>query len=135
MMHMSSPIATPNRSPAQIIDGRGLAASYREQIRTSVADIRSRGGVVRLDAVLVDSGDSGARVYAESQARTCGELGIDYRLHKLPAGRDFDDIAGRVLLLSSDERVHAIMVHVPLPDGVDAYEVQRALRQKKMLRV
>ncbi|MCA9280313.1 MAG: bifunctional 5,10-methylenetetrahydrofolate dehydrogenase/5,10-methenyltetrahydrofolate cyclohydrolase [Phycisphaeraceae bacterium] len=128
---MSSPIATPNRSPAQIIDGRGLAASYREQIRTSVADIRSRGGVVRLDAVLVDSGDSGARVYAESQARTCGELGIDYRLHKLPAGASFDDIAGRVLLLSSDERVHAIMVHVPLPDGVDAYEVQRRIAPEK----
>lgn len=116
---------------ARLIDGKALAATHREHIARRVATVRARGGVVRLDAVLVDSGDTGARVYAESQGRTCRELGIDYRLHQLPSASRFDDIAGRVLLLSSRDDVHAIMVHMPLPEGVDAYEIQRRIDPDK----
>lgn len=116
---------------ARLIDGKALAATHRQRIADRVSTIRARGGVVRLDAVLVDSGDSGARVYAESQGRTCRQLGIEYRLHQLPAASRFDDIAGRVLLLSSRDDVHAIMVHMPLPEGVDAYEVQRRIDPDK----
>jgi methylenetetrahydrofolate dehydrogenase (NADP+)/methenyltetrahydrofolate cyclohydrolase len=36
-----------------------------------------------------------------------------------------------VLLLSSDKTVSAIMVHLPLPAGVDAYEVQRRIAPEK----
>lgn len=86
---------------------------------------------MRLDAVLVDSGDGASRVYAQNQARTCTELGIDYRLHELHAGAAFDDIAGRVLLLNTDDDVQAIMVHLPLPDGVDPYRVQRLIDPDK----
>ncbi|QKK08539.1 MAG: bifunctional 5,10-methylenetetrahydrofolate dehydrogenase/5,10-methenyltetrahydrofolate cyclohydrolase [Planctomycetota bacterium] len=90
-----------------------------------------RGAVARLDAVLVESGDNGARVYAENQRSTCEELGIEYRLHVLPAGAGFDDIAGRVLLLNHDEAVSAIMVHMPLPEGIDPYRVQRLIDPDK----
>jgi methylenetetrahydrofolate dehydrogenase (NADP+)/methenyltetrahydrofolate cyclohydrolase len=117
--------------PAGIIDGNALAATTRELIRQRVESVRTRGGVVRLDAVLVDSGDSAARVYAENQAKTCEKVGIDYRLHRLGAGSTFDDIAGRVLLLSADDTCHAIMMHVPLPEGVDTYRVQRLIATEK----
>lgn len=118
-----------------IIDGLALANVYREQIAARAASVTSRGGRVRLDAVLVESGDNAARVYAENQAKTCAQLGIEYRLHRIvaPAGQTptFDDIAGRVLLLSSDDDVTAIMLHLPLPSGVDAYRVQRLIDHEK----
>src|SRR5262245_40734011 len=119
--------------PAKVIDGVQLAKAYRDQIARRVADVRARGGAasVKLDAVLVDSGDSAARVYAENQAKTCGQLGIDYRLHNIAAGARYDDIAGRVLLLSSEDTVSAIMVHLPLPQGVDPYRVQRLIAPEK----
>ncbi len=126
--------------PAQIIDGLSLAKQYRESIAARAAAIRARGsggggvgglGVVRLDAVLVDAGDNSSKVYAENQAKTCQALGIDYKLHRLPAGSGFDDIAGRVLLLNSQDDVKAIMVHLPLPEGVDAYSVQRLIAAEK----
>ena len=61
--------------------------------------------VVRLDAILVEAGDNGARVYAENQAKMCASMGIEYRLHRIAPsehGSVFDDIAGRVLLLSNE---------------------------------
>lgn len=116
-------------SGAQIIDGRALADRFRAEIRRDVEALRSRGGSVSLDAVLVDSppgpdGRNSARTYAESQKSGCAELGIDYRLHVLPHRATYEDIAGRVLLLNADERVTAVMVHLPLPEGVDPYRIQ-----------
>lgn len=117
--------------PGRIIDGNALAREYRDRIAARVQAIRAGGGRVRLDAVLVDSGDNGARVYAENQAKTCKALGIEYKLHELAAGSDYSDIAGRVLLLNTEESVSAIMLHMPLPEGVDAYRVQRLIAPEK----
>lgn len=118
-------------SPARIIDGNALAEGFRRQIAARAAALSSAGRAVRLDAVIVDGGDNAARVYAENQARTCATLGIEYKLHTLLPGAGFDDIAGRVLLLSSRDDVSAIMLHLPMPEGVDAYEVQRLIAPEK----
>jgi methylenetetrahydrofolate dehydrogenase (NADP+)/methenyltetrahydrofolate cyclohydrolase len=96
--------------------------------------VRAKGQAVRLDAVLVEAGDNSARVYAENQARSCAQLGIDYKLHRItpdPQSSAYDEIAGRVLLLSSDPDVSAIMLHLPLPAGVDPYRVQRLIAPEK----
>lgn len=119
---------------ARIIDGNALAATFREQIKARVSALLARGLRVRLDAVLVEAGDNSARVYAENQARTCNQLGIEYKLHRITPDAIspvYDEIAGRVLLLSSDPDVSAIMLHLPLPAGVDPYRVQRLIAPEK----
>lgn len=116
---------------AKPIDGRALAERIRESLRERVDDMRSRGRPPALDAVLVGSEDNAARQYAESQGRQCEGLGIEFRLHELSAGSKFEDIAGRVLLMNEDDRVAGMMVHLPLPDGVDTYRVQRLIDPDK----
>jgi len=117
---------------ARLIDGKALSQRVRAGIRERVAALRARNHDVRLDAVLVASpGDAAARVYAENQARMCRDLGIEYDLHDLPAASGFDEIAGRVLLLSNDPTCDAIMVHLPLPPAVDTYRVQSLIAPDK----
>ena len=116
---------------AQIIDGRHLANQFRERIALRAATLRDRGFTPRLDALLVESGDNGARVYAQNQARTCEALGIDYELHTLPKGSDQHAIENRVRVLNADDDVHAVMVHMPMPDCVDAYHIQELIDPEK----
>ncbi len=108
---------------AQIIDGRALAAHVQDQLKRRVAKLRAQGKSVRLDAILAGS-DSAAAIYARNQATRCQELGIEYHLQELPGRAGFADIAGRVLLMNEDEQVSAIMVHLPLPGGVDTERIQ-----------
>ena len=114
-------------SRAQIIDGRALAARVKDDVKRRVAKLRAAGRAVRLDAILA-GGDgeaaSGAAIYARNQAATCAELGIEYQLDELPGSATFKDIAGRVLLANEDERISAIMVHLPLPVGVETERIQ-----------
>jgi methylenetetrahydrofolate dehydrogenase (NADP+)/methenyltetrahydrofolate cyclohydrolase len=130
---------------AQIIDGKTLAMQHRRKIAERAAGLRALGFIPRLDAVLVGSNDDAARQYSDSQARTCRELGINYVLHEIVVERGaggagaagdlirggYDDIAGRVLLLNTKEEVAAVMVHMPLPEGVDPYSIQRLIDPEK----
>jgi methylenetetrahydrofolate dehydrogenase (NADP+)/methenyltetrahydrofolate cyclohydrolase len=117
--------------PARIIDGVNLAQKFRDQIAQRVKAINAQGRPVRLDAVLVGDTDNAARVYANNQAKTCEALGIEYKLHILHEGASYDDIAGRVLLLNTEDKVTAIMVHLPMPEGVDPYRIQRLIAPEK----
>ncbi|MFZ4465753.1 MAG: bifunctional 5,10-methylenetetrahydrofolate dehydrogenase/5,10-methenyltetrahydrofolate cyclohydrolase [Phycisphaerales bacterium] len=117
----------PHDGPARIIDGKHLSQVVRADLRARIA---ASGRAVRLDAVLVGD-DRAAGIYAMNQARTCEEIGIRYVLHRLPATAGYEDIAGRVLLLNADEDVRAVMLHMPLPAGIDAERIQSLIAPDK----
>ncbi len=116
---------------ARIIDGKALAQEHRARIAARVQALRVAGKPVRLDAVLVGSTDNAARQYADSQARTCIELGIEHKLHELPGTATQAEVAALVDRLNADRTCSAIMVHMPLPAAVDAYAIQCLIDQDK----
>lgn len=127
---------TTSSQSGRLIDGKALAQRLRKQVAQDVSELKARGQKVALDAVLVEPADddqsrAGAVIYAENQRSSCARLGIEYRLHRLPAGSRYEDIAGRVLLLNAEEHVTAIMLHLPVPDGVDAFRIQSLIHPTK----
>ena len=113
--------------PAKIIDGKAIGAQVRIEIRKRI-EVAKRS--VRLDAVLVGD-DRAAAIYAQNQAKTCAEAGIEYHLHTLPASCGYDEIAGRILLMNTEESIKAIMLHLPLPVGVDTERIQSLIAPEK----
>lgn len=117
-------------SGARIIDGRSLSAEVRTDVTARVQRLKEAGRPVRLDAVIVE-GDAAGEMYAQRQTSTCLEVGIEYVLHRLRPGAGFDEIAGRILLLNANDDVRAIMLHLPLPAGVDTERVQTLIDPEK----
>ncbi len=113
---------------AVVIDGRALARRVKTGIASRVD--RLKGRTVRLDAVLAGT-DGGAAIYARNQRKACAELGIEHVVHEIPQGADHDDVAHRIEQLNDDERVHALMVHLPLPPGVDTEKIQSLIDEDK----
>ena len=113
--------------PAKIIDGKAIGAQVRMEIRKRIEVAKRR---VRLDAVLVGD-DRAAAIYAQNQAKTCAEAGIEYHLHTLPSSCGYDEIAGRILLMNTEESIKAIMLHLPLPSGVDTERIQSLIAPEK----
>lgn len=118
---------------AQIIDGKALAMQFKERLRGRVQRLRDQERAVRLDAILVESDGApgGAAIYARNQERTCSELGIEYVLHTLPNDAEHDDLEARVEKLNADDRVTAIMVHMPLPQRMDTDRIQSLIAVEK----
>ena len=85
---------------ARIIDGKRVAAGIKDDLSRRVRAVRDVGGTVRLDAVLVESGDTGARVYAENARKYMKKLDVLHEwckneLSKIPSER-------RVLVTAHD---------------------------------
>ncbi|MHC4083317.1 MAG: bifunctional 5,10-methylenetetrahydrofolate dehydrogenase/5,10-methenyltetrahydrofolate cyclohydrolase [Planctomycetota bacterium] len=108
---------------ATIIDGRALAATVKEAIAGQVRELGQHDRTVRLDAVLVGGGGA-ASIYARNQGKACQELGIRYVLHELPGSSGEQDVAQRVQQLNDDPAVSAIMVYLPLPEGIEPERIQ-----------
>ncbi|MDP6479947.1 MAG: bifunctional 5,10-methylenetetrahydrofolate dehydrogenase/5,10-methenyltetrahydrofolate cyclohydrolase [Phycisphaerales bacterium] len=115
---------------ATLIDGRALASKVKETLAARIEELRNEGRSVRLDVVLADENPAGS-VYARNQAKMCEELGIEYRLHAVVSDAEFDVIASTIQRLNQDDRVTAIMVQLPLPDGVDTHRIQSLIAVEK----
>ena len=61
----------------------------------------------------------------------CAEIGIDYELHELPNGSTERELCRTIDRLNQDDRASAIMVHMPIPIGIDTYTVQSAIAPAK----
>ncbi|MEI8194504.1 MAG: bifunctional 5,10-methylenetetrahydrofolate dehydrogenase/5,10-methenyltetrahydrofolate cyclohydrolase [Phycisphaerae bacterium] len=111
---------------ARLIDGKAIAAATRAKVAQQVAALTAQGKPVHLAAVLVGH-NSAARVYAENQAKSCSQVGIQYRLHELPAEITQRELLDIIAVLNCDPAVTGIFLHTPLPSHLDVQRTQYAL--------
>jgi methylenetetrahydrofolate dehydrogenase (NADP+) / methenyltetrahydrofolate cyclohydrolase len=111
---------------AVIIDGVALAEEARRQVKDQIARHRAGGRTVHLAAVLVGTTAAG-ELYARRQAQACSDVGIEYRLITQPHESSAEDVAAAIQKLNADPAVTGIMLHLPLPPGMDATELQYAI--------
>lgn len=102
--------------PAQIIDGSALAESIKRDV---AARVKAMGRPVHLTAILVGATAAG-ELYANRQAEACRAVGVDYQLLKLPADTKQRALKQEIRKLNNDPAVTGIMMHLPLPAGLDA---------------
>lgn len=115
---------------AQLIDGRAIAEKVYAQLRTEIAQLRSRGLTPGLAVVLV--GDNPAsRAYVRSKDKMCRELGLHSVKLELPASTTQTDLLAHVEKLNRDPAIHGILVQSPPPPQIDEAAIVRALDPAK----
>jgi methylenetetrahydrofolate dehydrogenase (NADP+)/methenyltetrahydrofolate cyclohydrolase len=80
--------------------------------------------------VLIGSTSAG-ELYARRQAQACAAVGIDYQLITLDRDASFASARATIQRLNGDPAVTGIMLHLPLPGGMDATELQYAIDPAK----
>ena len=110
----------------KIISGTQLAKELREEIKNEAAALREKGVEPTLAVVLV--GDNKAsRSYVNSKHKACIENNINSIKIELPEEISTDDLLNEIENLNSDEKVHGILVQLPLPKHIDAEKVLNAV--------
>lgn len=127
---LASPLPSPGRPPAGVVDGRRIAADLRQRLSPVVAGVLAHGVRPGLATVLAGD-DYAARAYERRVRRLAGDLGCHYVSASLPAAVDEADAVQTVGTLSADPAVHGILVLRPLPAGVSEAAVHGALDPAK----
>jgi methylenetetrahydrofolate dehydrogenase (NADP+)/methenyltetrahydrofolate cyclohydrolase len=103
---------------ARIIDGKAVAARVRERVRSEIEAMNSKPGL----ATILVGDDPASAVYVRMKREDSAEVGIE-SFHHEPGG-DVSPAALAELIrsLNADERVHGILLQLPLPGHLDQDE-------------
>lgn len=115
---------------AEIMDGRKLARTIREEVKQEVAVWREQDIAPRLDVILVGE-DPASVYYARAKERMSRRLDIEFNCHSLPATATETEVLALLEQLNSDSDVHGIMVELPLPKGLSKDKILGAVNPVK----
>jgi 5,10-methylene-tetrahydrofolate dehydrogenase/methenyl tetrahydrofolate cyclohydrolase len=117
--------------PAQLIDGKAIAAAIRAEIKAEVEDMRSRHGRAPGLATVLVGERKDSQTYVRMKKKACAEVGINSFGHDLPGDISQAELLAVVRELNADPRVDGILVQLPLPDHIDDEEILGAVSLEK----
>jgi methylenetetrahydrofolate dehydrogenase (NADP+)/methenyltetrahydrofolate cyclohydrolase len=100
---------------AQIIDGKAVAAKVREEVKAEVETLDRKPGL----ATILVGDDPASAVYVRMKREDSAEVGIESFHHEPGGDVSQEALAGLIEALNADQRVHGILLQLPLPDHLD----------------
>jgi len=107
---------------ADIIDGKAIAAEVRAEVAERAKALLAKGVTPGLALVLVGD-DPSSLSYVRSKGTTAEEAGIYSEFVHLPESTPEADVIAKVQELNAEERIHGILVQLPLPKGISENRV------------
>jgi len=115
----------------EIIDGRKVSEDTRKIISENVGKLKSDTGIVPgLAAVLVGD-NSASEIYVRNKRKACEKVGIYSEEHRLPAETTESELLTLVEELNNNNKIHGILVQLPLPDHINEANILRSVAPLK----
>jgi len=105
------------------ITGKEMAAEVRAALTKEVEELKKKGITPGMATVLVGGAEDSA-VYVRNKGKNCEAVGGYAETHHLSEDTTIDELMGLIDRLNKDEKIHGILVQLPLPGELDKYEKQ-----------
>lgn len=116
---------------ARIINGLKIACEIREEIKKDVEKLKSKHGI-QPGLVTIIVGDNPASIsYVTAKQKTAKELGFYSVQENLPPDTGKETLLSLIDRYNRDEKVHGILVQLPLPAHINEKEVIHAIDPNK----
>ena len=116
---------------AKLISGKAVSAALRTQIREETAALRENHGIHPGLAVVLVGNDPASQIYVRNKQKACEEVGFrafEYRLNENSTQEQLLDL---IRVLNKDDKVHGILVQLPLPKHIDEQTVILTIAPEK----
>ena len=109
------------------IDGTGLAAKMKAQVREKAEGLFRRPGL----AVIIVGDNPASRVYVNSKRKDCEECGFYSEEYALLASTPQEELLELIDVLNHRDDIDGILVQLPLPEGFDEERVLLSIDPSK----
>jgi methylenetetrahydrofolate dehydrogenase (NADP+)/methenyltetrahydrofolate cyclohydrolase len=111
-------------TPAEIIDGKAIAAQVREDVARDVAAFAEEFGGARpgLATILVGD-DPASAVYVSGKQKACREVGMEGFNFPLAGDTPREEVVALIERLNADPDVSGILLQLPVPAHLDGVEL------------
>ncbi|MEZ5473802.1 MAG: bifunctional methylenetetrahydrofolate dehydrogenase/methenyltetrahydrofolate cyclohydrolase FolD [Steroidobacteraceae bacterium] len=117
--------------PAQIIDGKAIAAGIKQQLRVETDAMIARG-LRRPGLAVVMVGDNPASaVYVRNKRKACADVGIISSSYDLPHSTTEIELLRLIDRLNGDPEVDGILVQLPVPEHISQLAIIERIDPRK----
>jgi methylenetetrahydrofolate dehydrogenase (NADP+)/methenyltetrahydrofolate cyclohydrolase len=114
-----------------ILDGKLVAQKVLDEVRAGVERLKARTGVAPMLAVVLVGDYAPSKVYVANKKRAADTVGIASQDHLHAEGLDRAGLLALLRRLNADPAIHAILLQLPLPAGLDEDEAIAAIAPEK----
>jgi methylenetetrahydrofolate dehydrogenase (NADP+)/methenyltetrahydrofolate cyclohydrolase len=113
------------------IDGKAKAAELSEKITAETAALLEQHGVQPGLAVVIIGEDPASQVYVRNKKKRAEGCGFHSVQHTLDADTPQDAVLELIDELNNDDKIHGILVQLPLPDHLDEQVITQSISPAK----
>ena len=115
---------------AKLLSGKTVSARIKENLKREIEELKAEGILPGL-AVIIVGEDPASKVYVGRKEAMCQELGMHSEKFALPEETTQEELLALVEKLNNDDKVHGILVQLPLPKHLDEKAVINTIRPEK----
>lgn len=116
---------------AELISGKTMSEEIRKEIAERVEKLRAERSVTPGLAVILVGNDPASEIYVNNKGKGCAEVGMVSETIKMPAETSQEALIAKIRELNADERIHGILVQLPLPRHLDENAVLAEIAPEK----
>lgn len=116
---------------ATIIKGSEISKKIKEELKQEVAKLKENHNIVPGLATILVGEDEASKVYVGQKEKACKELGIHSERFDLPGNTTEIELISLIERLNKDNKIHGILVQLPLPKHINEANVLYAIDPKK----
>lgn len=114
----------------QILDGKKVSARIKEEVAKEALALREKGIRPGL-AVILAGNDPASRVYVNNKKKACEACNIYSEEYTFPETVTESELLELIDHLNRSDKIHGILVQLPLPAHIDEKKIINAISEKK----
>lgn len=115
---------------AQLIDGKLISQQIKDELKEEVACLKEQG-ITPCLAVIQVGKDPASSVYVNNKKKACAYIGMDSLSYEVEESITQKELLSIIDELNQNEKVHGILVQLPLPKHIDENAVIQAITPAK----
>lgn len=116
---------------AIIIDGKKTSADIKAEIAIETEAFKTETGITPGLAVVIVGSDPASQVYVRNKCRACEAVGFYSEKYEIPEETTEDELIALIEKLNADDKIHGILVQLPLPRHIDVEKVLLTIKPSK----
>ncbi|MGZ3579063.1 MAG: bifunctional methylenetetrahydrofolate dehydrogenase/methenyltetrahydrofolate cyclohydrolase FolD [Syntrophales bacterium] len=116
---------------AVIIDGKRIAQGIIDEVKAEAQRLKERAGIIPGLAVLLVGNDSASRIYIKHKENACKAAAFFSKEFKLSQDTSEKELLDIIHGLNRDEKIHGILVQLPLPRHTNPTTIIEAIDPRK----
>lgn len=113
-----------------LIDGKKISTEIKDELKVTIEELKKRGVKACLAVIQVGS-DPASSIYVRNKKRACAYVGIESLSYELPEETTEEELVNLVKELNENDKVHGILVQLPLPKHINADMIIRTISPDK----